>query len=138
RFDDAVAALEAGDLRRLDTLLTEHPELARARTNLEPPYHYFAGATLLHHVAWNPSRRAPVPPNIVDVARLLIDRGADVDAITLGPSAGTTMGLIVTSKQASDANVSGPLIQLLVDRGATLDLGNSAAVIPDWGARNVL
>ena len=138
RFDDAVAALVAGDVRRLDDLLIRHPELVRARTNLEPPYHYFTGATLLHHVAWNPSRREPVPANIVDIARLLIDRGADPDAMTLGRSIGTTMGLIVTSKQASDANVSGPLIQLLLDRGATLDLGNSDAVIPDWGPRNVL
>jgi ankyrin repeat protein len=138
QFGAAVAALVAGDVRGLDALLAAHPELVRARTNLEPPFHYFTGATLLHHVAWNPSRTAPVPPNVADVARLLIDRGADVDAMTLGPSAGTTMGLIVTSKQASDANVSGPLIQLLVDRGATLDLGSSEAVIPDWGARNVL
>jgi len=138
RFADAVTALVAGDLRRLDELLTSHPELVRARTNLEPPYHYFTGATLLHHVAWNPSRREPVPANIVDVARLLIDRGADVDAMTLGRSAGTTMGLLVTSKQASDANVSGPLMQLLLDHGATLDLGTSDAVIPEWGSLNVL
>lgn len=138
RFDDAVAALVLGDLRRLDDLLGSYPELVRARTNLEPPYHYFTGATLLHHVAWNPSRREPVPPNIVDVARLLIDRGADVDAMTLGRSAGTTMGLLITSKQASDANVSGPLMQLLIDRGATLDLGTSDAVIPEWGSLNVL
>jgi hypothetical protein len=138
QFRAAVAALSAGDVRGLDALLAAHPGLVRARTNLDPPFHYFTGATLLHHVAWNPSRPAPVPPNVADVARLLIDRGADVDAMTLGPSAGTTMGLIVTSKQASDANVSGALIQLLVDRGATLDLGSSEAVIPDWGARNVL
>jgi len=137
-FGDAVAALVAGDIRRLDELLKAHPELVRARTNLEPPYHYFTGATLLHHVAWNPSRREPVPSNIVDVARLLIDRGAEVDAMTLGRSAGTTMGLIVTSRQASEANVSGPLMQLLLDRGATLDLGTSDAVIPEWGSLNVL
>jgi hypothetical protein len=138
RFDDAVAALVAGDLPRLDDLLSRHPDLVRARANLEPPFGYFAGATLLHHVAWNPSRREPVPANIVHAARLLIDRGADVDAMTLGRSAGTTMGLLVTSKQASDANVSGPLMQLLLDRGATLDLGSSDAVIPEWGSLNVL
>jgi ankyrin repeat protein len=137
-FDDAVAALVAGDLRRLDDLLGRYPELVHARTNLEPPYHYFTGATLLHHVAWNPSRREPVPPNIVDITRHLIDRGADVNAMTLGRSAGTTMGLLVTSKEASDANVSGPLMQLLLDHGATLDLGTSETVIPEWGALNVL
>jgi ankyrin repeat protein len=79
-----------------------------------------------------------VPNNIVDVARLLLDRGAEVDAITLGRNAGTTMGLLVTSKMASDANVSGPLIQLLVDRGAKIDLGNIEAVIPEWRKNNPL
>ena len=48
------------------------------------------------------------------------------------------MGLVITSKMASDANVSGPLIDLLVQRGATLDLGSSSTVIPDWGERNIL
>ena len=138
RFGDAAAALVAGDIQRLDELLTRHPELVRARTNLEPPYHYFTGATLLHHVAWNPGRREPVPANIVDVATLLLDRGADVDAMTLGRNGGTTMGLIVTSKQASDANVSGPLMQLLVDRGAMFGLRTVDAVIPEWSGLNIL
>jgi ankyrin repeat protein len=63
-----------------------------------------------------------VPPTIVEIARLLIDRGADVDAVTLGRNGGSTMGLLVTSKQASDANVSGALMQLLVERGAKLEI----------------
>jgi ankyrin repeat protein len=138
RFPEALAALEAGDVARLTSLLSKHPELVRARTNLEPPYGYFAAATLLHHVAWNPSRKAPVPANIVEVARLLLDRGAEADALTLGRSGGTTMGLVITSRMASEANVSGPLIELLLSRGATLDLGTSEQVIPDWGAMNVL
>jgi ankyrin repeat protein len=79
-----------------------------------------------------------VPVNIVDVARLLLDRGAQVDALTLGRSAGSTMGLILTSRMASEAGASGPLIELLLERGATLDLGTSKSVIPDWGKRNVL
>jgi ankyrin repeat protein len=39
---------------------------------------------------------------------------------------------------ASDANVSGPLIDLLLAYGATLDLGTSQSVIPDWGTQNIL
>jgi ankyrin repeat protein len=138
RFPDAVAALVRGDVASLSRLLDEYPELVRARTNLEPPHGYFSAATLLHHVAWNPSRKEPVPANIVDVARLLLDRGADVEATTLGRSGGTTMGLVITSRSASEANVSGPLIDLLRERGAALDLGTSESVIPDWGAMNVL
>jgi ankyrin repeat protein len=138
KFDDAVAALDAGNIATLRQLVASHPELTRARTNLDHRYGYFAGATLLHHVAWNPGRDARVPPNIVDIARLLLDEGADVNAVTLGRSAGTTMGLIVTSKMASDANVSGPLIDLLLERGARLELESSNSVIPGWGVRNIL
>jgi hypothetical protein len=128
RFDEAVAAIDAGDLDTLGRLLAADPALVHARTNLEPPYHYFTGATLLHHVAGNPDRgrlSGDLPPltlAIVDVARLLLDAGADVDARTLGPNGGSTMGLLLTSKPASDAHVSGPLIDLLVARGARLDV----------------
>ena len=123
KFDDAVAAIRTGKIEALRTLLDEYPDLVHARTNLEPPYGYFTAATLLHHVAWNPSQPMPVPPNVVAIARLLIERGADVDATTLGRNGGTTMGLIVTSKMASDANASGPLMELLVEHGARLKTG---------------
>ena len=128
RFDDAVEAMDAGDVERLRDLIAADHTLVQARTNLEPPYHYFTGATLLHHVAGNPDRgrlertRPPLPANSADVARVLLDAGADVNARTLGPNGGDTMGLLVTSKQASDANVVGPLIDVLLEYGARLDL----------------
>ncbi len=129
RFDDALAALDAGNVEQLRDLLTSDPSLTHARTNLEPPYGYFTGATLLHHVAGNPGRDNPLPANIIEIARLLLDAGAEANALTLGPSpsnspltrGATTMGLVVTSKQASDMNVTGPLMDLLLERGATLD-----------------
>jgi ankyrin repeat protein len=138
RFDDALSALQAGDLQRLRELLAAEPELVRARTNLDPPYGYFSGATLLHHVAGNPTWDQPLPGNIVEVARLLLAHGAGVNAVTLGPNRGTTMGLVITSKQASDANVSGPLIDLLLEYGAQLDMKHPEAVGPEWGRRSVL
>jgi hypothetical protein len=134
RFDDAIAALDAGDLDRLRGLLASDPALIHARTNLEPMYHYFTGATLLHHVAGNPDRGrlsgklGPLPQNIVEAARLLLDSGADVNASTLGPNGGTTIGLIVTSKVASDAGASGPLMDLLLERGARLDVKKPGAL----------
>jgi ankyrin repeat protein len=128
RFDAAVAAIDAGDLEQLRGLIASDPELIHARANLEPPYGYFTGATLLHHIAGNPDRGrltgelGPLPKNIVAIARLLLDSGADVNAMTLGRNGGTTMDLLITSKQASDAGVSGPLMDLLLERGAVLDL----------------
>jgi ankyrin repeat protein len=136
RFDEALAALDSGDVERLRRLLAEDPSLAHARTNLEPPYGYFTGATLLHHVAGNPGRDHPLPATIVEVARVILDAGADVNALTIGPApsnspvtrGANTMGLLVTSKQASDLGVSGPLIDLLLARGAPLDLTSDDAL----------
>jgi hypothetical protein len=128
RFDEAVAALDSGDLARLGALIASDPRLVHARTNLEPPYHYFTGATLLHPLAGNPDRGRlegklpPLPANTVELARLLLDSGSEVDASTLGPNGGTLMGLLITSKLASDADLSGPLMALLLERGAKLDV----------------
>jgi len=138
QFTKALAALRSGEIDALRKLLQKHPDLVRARTNLRPPYNYFTGATLLHHVAGNPSWDARLPKNIVQIARLLLEHGAQVDAVTLGPNGGTTMGLVLTSKQASDAKVSAPLIDLLLEFGAKLNLKNSTKLIPDWGKRNIL
>jgi ankyrin repeat protein len=128
RFAEAVAAFDAGDLEKLRGLIGADPSLVQARTNLGPPFGYFSGATLLHHVAGNPGRDAPLPANIVDIARLLLDAGADVHARTLGPNGGDTMALLITSKQASDRGVTGPLMDLLLGRGARLDVGGEGAL----------
>jgi ankyrin repeat protein len=121
RFDEALAALDVGDLARLRALLQADPELVQARGHLEPAFGYFTGATLLHHVAGN-QYRGPLPANIVTVAELLLDAGADVNAETLGENGGTTMDLVITSQHASEAGVSRPLMKLLLARGARLDL----------------
>lgn len=123
RFAEALAAFDAGDAQRLRALLAEDASLVHARTNLDPPYGYFSAATLLHHVAGNPWRDGVrLPANVVELARVILDAGADVNAKTIGPNSGTTMGLLVTGKQASDAGVTGPLMELLLERGAKLDL----------------
>ena len=127
-FDAALTAVDDGDVDRLRGLLAADPSLVHARTNLDPPYGYFSGATLLHHVAGNPYRDKPLPPNVVDLARVLLDAGADVLARTLGPNGGDTMGLLVTGKQASDMGVTGPLMDLLLQRGARLDLTRDDAL----------
>ncbi|MEO5509415.1 MAG: ankyrin repeat domain-containing protein [Longimicrobiales bacterium] len=127
-FDNAVQALDGGDVEALRSLLDQHPELIHARTNLAPPFHYFSGATLLHHVAGNPDRgrldgrTRPLSAATVAMARMLLDAGADVHAETLGANGGTTMGLVLTSKQASDADVAGALIDLLLEYGDRLDV----------------
>ncbi|HZB24964.1 MAG TPA: ankyrin repeat domain-containing protein, partial [Vicinamibacterales bacterium] len=122
RFEEALAAFDAGDAARLRELLRADPPLARARTNLDPPYGYFSGATLLHFIAGNPSRDRPLPATILELARVIVAAGADVRARTLGPNGGDTMGLLLTSKAASDAGVTAPLVDLLLASGASVDV----------------
>jgi hypothetical protein len=64
----------AGDAERLRALLRANPSLVKARSELEPPMSYFVGATLLHYVSGNPYH-SPLPPNVVEIARLLIEAG---------------------------------------------------------------
>ena len=121
-FREAVQALDAGDIARLETLLDKHPWLVRYRCRKGEWYDegYFAGATLLNHIAGNPSR-CPIPSNIVDITRLLLSRGARDEP----PRPKYTIGLLLTSKQASEANVALPLIDLLLAaRGITIDLAD--------------
>lgn len=119
-FRDAVAALDAGDTQRLQSMLDEHPWLVQYRCYNGELYEegYFAGATLLNHIAGNPAR-CPIPSNIIETTRLLLSRGARDET----PRPRYTIGLLLTSKQASDAGVAMPLIDLLVEAsGVDLDL----------------
>jgi len=121
-FRNAVQTLGSGDIQQLETLLDQHPWLVNYRCTKGEPYEegYFAGATLLNHIAGNPSR-FPIPSNIVDITRLLLSRGARDDE----PRPKYTVGLLLTSKQASDAGVALPLIDLLCStNGVELDLAD--------------
>jgi ankyrin repeat protein len=112
------------------------PDLATARVGrTDPPYDgYFHGATLLHHVAGNPLIRA-LPDNVVQAASLLLERGAEVDAVTLaGPSqpddiGWTTLGLAATSAEARRAGRQAELIERLLEAGADPDALNGGSLV---------
>ena len=77
RFEAAVEAVISGDLTALRSMLRDHPDLARARSTRR---HH---ATLLHYLGANgvEGGRQKTPPNAVDVAKTLLDAGAEVDAL---------------------------------------------------------
>jgi len=135
-FVRARATIAGGDLEGLARLLDVEPALATARwPGEEVPYDgYFHRATLLHHVSGNPLE-SPVPDNAVDLALLLVDRGAEVDAVTAqGPSqpndvGWTTLGLVATSGVAREAGVQRALLDALVERGADVDARNGGALV---------
>ena len=122
RFESAAEAIVAGDRDVLEALLREDPALAGARSARRHR------ATLLHYVAANGVEgwRQRTPPNAVDVARLLLDAGADPNALAdMYDAPCTTLGMLVSSSPPADAGLQLPLAELLVDRGATLEAPGS-------------
>src|ERR1700731_3630683 len=77
RFEAAVEAVISGDVAALRSMLREDPELVRARSTRR---HH---ATLLHYLGANgvEGERQKTPKNAVEVARILLDSGAEVDAL---------------------------------------------------------
>ncbi|WAS99190.1 ankyrin repeat domain-containing protein [Nannocystis punicea] len=119
RFREAVAAIDGGQQERLVALLDADPGLVAVRCRVGEWYEagYFAGATLLHHVAGNPDR-GPLPANVVEVARLLLDRGSAAWA------AQATLELVLTSRRASESGAAPELIDRLIAGRARLDLAD--------------
>jgi ankyrin repeat protein len=118
KFELAVDAIVDGDVATLSKLLRENPELVWTRSTREHR------STLLHYISANGVEdfRQKTPKNIVEIARLLLDAGADVNAGSEaygGRSA--TLGLTSTSCHPLEAGVQIPLMELLMERGAIID-----------------
>jgi hypothetical protein len=118
RFEAAVDAVTSGDLTALRSMLRDHPDLARARSTRR---HH---ATLLHYLGANgvEEGRQKTPPNAVDVARALLDAGAEVDALAdMYDARCTTMSLLVSSSPPAEAGLQTALAETLLDYGAALN-----------------
>ena len=76
RFEKAADAVIVGDIPTLRAMLREHPKLVHERSTRAQH------APLLHYVAANgvEDYRQVTPKNVLEVAQLLIDAGADVNA----------------------------------------------------------
>ena len=119
-FEGAVDAVVDGNVDALKALLRKNPALIRERS---PRVHR---ATLLHYVAANGVEdfRQKTPKNALDVARVLLDAGAEVDALAEtygGGTLQTTMNLLVSSAHPAIAGLQAPLAELLLDYGAAID-----------------
>ncbi len=115
RFEAAVDAVVVGDTASLAAMLREHPELTRARSTRR---HH---ATLLHYVAANgvEGGRQKTPANAVEVAKLLLDASAEVDAVAdMYGHKCTTMSMLVSSCHPANAGLQAALGETLLDYGA--------------------
>src|SRR5262249_45410268 len=111
QFESAVETVVSGNVPALSSSLRQHPELARARSTRTQQ------ATLLHYVAANgieDCRQHP-PANALEVAKILLDAGAEVDALAdMYEHQCTTMSMLVSSCHPADAGLQGALAELLL------------------------
>lgn len=118
RFETAVEAVISGDAGTLRSMLRENPKLIRARSSRR---HH---ATLLHYIAANgvEGQRQKTPANAVEIARILLDAGAEVDALAdMYDNKCTTMSMLVSSAHPHIAGLQARLAETLLDYGAELE-----------------
>jgi ankyrin repeat protein len=122
RFEQAAEWVVGGDMPALDAALREDPMLVRARS--VRTHH----ATLLYYVAANGVEgvRQRTPRNVLDVASALLDAGADPNAqANMYGDRCTTLAMLVSSTPPHEAGVQTALAELLVGRGAALEMEGS-------------
>jgi ankyrin repeat protein len=118
KYEAAADAIANGNLAKLKKLLRENPELIDERSTREHR------STLLHYVSANGIEdfRQKTPRNILEITKLLLDAGADVNAESDAYGGrSTTLGLTATSWHPENAGVQLPLMKLLIEHGAIID-----------------
>jgi hypothetical protein len=133
-FRRAVDLIDRGDVDGLRGHLRSHPDLVRQRVTFEGG-NYFRQPTLLEFVAENPVRHDTLPPNIVDVARTILESGGRDDRRSLD----ATLMLVSSGRVPRERGVQVPLIDLLCDHGADPNAAMPAAVgHGEWEAVDAL
>ena len=125
-FEEAVDAIVNGDLAALEKLLSENPVLVRTRSTREHR------STLLHYVSANGVEdfRQKTPKNIVEITRLLLKAGTDVNAESDAYGGrSTTLGLTATSYHPEAAGVQLALLELLIEQGAMIDAPDGGSAV---------
>ena len=131
-FRRAVDLIDAGDVVGLRALLKERPELVHQHVVFEGG-NYFRSPTLLEFVAENPIRHRKLPANIVEVAEVILEAGADE------ASRNEALGLVATGCVVRECGVQIPLIDLLCDYGADPESAiGGAAVLNEHEAAGAL
>jgi len=121
-FRRAVDLIDAGDAAGLRAYLQQHPGLVRQHVTFEG-WNYFYNPTLLQFVAENPVRHGKLPPNIVEVAQVVLDAGPEKSELD------ETLGLVATGRVPRECRVQILLINLLCDRGADPNGALRAAIV---------
>ena len=118
KFHPAIAAIRSGDLETFKALVSQDPTLATARSSTSHP-------TLLQCVALEGKGDGKDKPNNVEMARVLIEAGAEIN-----------QALVATASIDNRA-----VAELLLDHGASIDGTGGWSPIEEalyWNSRDVL
>lgn len=127
-FRQAVAAMDEGDVDRLERLLGANPELAAERLDGSPDWlrreigqaadGFFRRPYLLWFVAEDPARKGRVPPNVAAIMRTIVTTARRGNATTFQEQLDTTLQLVCWSGVAADCGRQLEMIDVLLDAGA--------------------
>jgi hypothetical protein len=123
-FRRAVDLLDSGDAEGLRAYLNSNPGIVHQRVSFDGG-NYFRNPALLEFTAENPIRRGTLPTNIVQVAKVILEAGAQADRSVLDE----TLGLVCSGRVTRECGVQLPLIDLLCDAGANPNLAMSPALV---------
>ena len=121
-FRHAVNLIDAGDVSGLSVLLKANPNLIHQRVLFEGG-NYFRNPGLLEFIAENPIRHGTLPPNIIDVAVILLEAGPEHRSVN------DTLGLVVSGCVPRECKVQIPLIDVLCKYGADPNSALQTAVL---------
>jgi peptide-methionine (S)-S-oxide reductase len=117
-FREAVGAIHAGDPTTLARLLDTNTDLLQRR-NMGPEafrkakrHNYFRDPKLFWYVANNPTLIERLPPTIVDVARVMIERGVEQSDLDYA------LALLMSGGEVGEHGVGRSLMSFLLDAGA--------------------
>jgi hypothetical protein len=138
-FRQAIEAIDAGDLPRLEWLIANDPELVRERMRPAPDWlrdqigdaldGFFRDPYLLWFVAEDPVRNGRLPPNIARVARTIVE-GAHRDRVSsFQEQIDYALTLVCWSWIARECGVQIELIDVLADAGAAMDGAPDSALV---------
>ncbi|HKN68121.1 MAG TPA: ankyrin repeat domain-containing protein [Gemmatimonadaceae bacterium] len=139
RFREAVAAIDAGNIERLEQLITATPALVRERLSSPGAWlrdkigaalnGFFQRPYLLWFVAEDPVRNGTLPGNVAEVAQAIIDAARRENAPNLQEQLDYALTLVSWSWIARQHALQLDLIDVLVDAGAALDGNQNNALV---------
>jgi hypothetical protein len=115
-FRRAVELLDEGDGEGLRAHLRSHPGVVHQRVVFEGG-NYFRNPALLEFIAENPVRHDSLPPNICEIARVILDAGGRADRAAVD----SALALVCSGRVPRECGVQIALIDLLCDYGAGPD-----------------